>query len=902
MGSRWSYAVTHHDKSVGFVTRDITEDTDVIPLFTDTSGGTINTGMIDINARGGRYIKTVSGVTVIDHNDRIRIVMTDGLGSPTNYNQVFEVVSKIPIKTKGKGTILRLKLEGIERHLQKVKYIKPFYFATPKQALIDLVAYYQSQKTDDMPSLTIGVNELPDQGVHHFDWGVNEESVYNRIKELVDLQGSSGPAGGVLDFFDFRFTYSTTNVTTFVINVFSSGSPSSGSEVTINALNVNTGETDGGIDEAEGTIIGVWGANGAGTLPIDYSRFKARQILLPTNGDSLYAPYINGATYQPDSIVQLNGITFSTPIATAAIPPSSPWSILGTANHYGNTIQYSPWTSGKVNQWKNSGGDPLGTKGPYGACMFDGNVILNDDTTFRTWVDLKTTSTPSVFWAYGNSTSGYYDGLRVLVNGIGTGVFSGTDSNGRTFDFNIAEFSAADNDWRVKYDTFGDPSLDSMQCAVFDEAKIYMWNNPNVGSWTDITSGNNGSDCFHPYDSLVQTTSVHIDPDTELEYVGINNGSGIKAVYNWLPIDDWFRDIFADRTGKDYFQAGAWLGIRFPFPRNDINGGATNPGSIYGGGSQGTLVKEPSGIDAQNMHFTHNGFRGFNTTSSDVFESLDYGPLSSIDFFTKIIYSFTNLIGTFQLPKGNFKMRAWMFDKSDHVVFQDFVIGFNNEYQSISLPISGFQIYRGRRPRHLPFALNDLVPPKGIASDEQFEFRHIVGFCIGTLESYDDNGRYSAGSGGDFGVGIQNLLFLAGITGGLVGEQFRTLELWIDGLRFGKPLLYVTPAVTGTTLVKHPDFIQQPDIANFEQIKSIGDSELEKAKFKRTEYDVQTEISTDVKFGDFVLFNDDEIVQESDSGADTVRGVAKHIEYSITKPVDGSGGGLRRMRISRRFT
>ena len=905
MGSRWSYVVDHYSKANSWAQQNLGNSTtggavESLPLFTDVSGGEVNTAIIELSANKGHYIRPArageSGFpTKIEHNDRIRITMADGV-TVGGYDQVFEVVKKIPIKTKDGGTKLRIECQGIERHLQKVQYIKRFIFSTPKQALLDLVAYYQANKTTSMPSLTIGTNELPDTGVYNFDWGINEDTIYNRITELVDLMGDASGVGGVLDFFDFRFTYSGANVTDLVINVFSSGSPSSGSEVTIDANTVNTGDEAGGIDEAEGTLIAAWGSNDAGSLPIDYSRFKSKQMLLPTNSLSFYPQHQTG-TYPANSIVQKTGITYTTATSTSAVPPNSPWTVLTTVLSYGGSstsgsgIQYSPWTSGKVTLWKNSNANPLGTGSAFGPAMFDGNLVVNDDQTFRTWVDIETSGgAPSTDWTYDNSSSGYYDGFRVLVNGTGSGPFAGTDSNNNSYSFNIAEWSSVDQAFRVKYAPYGNNSLDSMQVAIFDSGKIKVWDNPTTGQWNEITSLDNGSDCFHPYDSIGQTTSVHIDPDTGNEYVGANNGSGVKTVYTWTPGTNWLENTFNARTSAAYYKSGAWLGVRWPFPRYDYGISGMNVGDIYGGGLQGTAVKEPSAIDTQNMHLTHNGYRGFNTASSDTLESEDYGQLSSIDFFMKIIFTETTL--NTKILRGNFKMRAWLFDKSDHVVFQDFVIQFNDNYEAITLPLDGFQIYRGRRPRYnlsiIP--LNDLIPPNGLAAAETFEWRHVVAFCVGTLQSYDDFGRYQGGLG-DFGV-----------TGGaLVGN--RKLELWMDGLRFTKPLLSVTDKITDASgdLVKTPEFYQMPEVFNYDQLDNILKSELQKLKFKKTEYDLTTEVKTDIPFGSFFFFTDDEIVDESDTADNKVKLVNKGTEYSITKPIDGKGGGLRRIRGARRF-
>lgn len=933
MGSHWSYGVTHYDKSNSWASQILKGTginyTDELPLFTDTSGGTINSATIIIDARNGRFIRDQrAGETLptkIDHNDRIRITMLDGVSIGSSYDRVFEVVRKIPIKTKGIGTQLRLECEGIERHIQKVKYTGRQIFTTPKKSLIELVAFYNENRTTDMPELLLGTNELPDSGVHHFDWGLNEETVYNRILELVDSQASAGSAGGVLDFFDFRIATSLANVTQMTIHVFSSGHTSASKpDVTVSATDVNTGETDGGIDEAEGTVIGAWGENGKGTLPTDYARFKARQQLMPTSTGSLFPEHDATITYPPLSIVQYLGATYWTPSTIGGtVPPSAPWKLLTPALYYGenninnygsaNSVpQYSPWTQGKKALWENCGSGASGST-PFGKGFFDGNIILNDETTFRTWVHYRTTdSTIPIQYTYGEiGASGYWDGLRVLVDvAVPSAPFNGTDPYGVSYAKNIAEYDRELGEWVVKYDAFGTGTLDSMQVAVLNESRTYVWNNPTVGSWNDVTTSNNGHDWAHPWSTFQNTTSLLVNSETGTQFGAPNNNSALMAKYTWQPLESWTLDFFAGRNTQDYYQAGAWLSIMWPFPTNSLQLIAEDVGDIYGGGVQGsTGPMQPTFIDAQNMTWTHNGYRGFNIvdgTASSI-EAEDYGQISSIDFLLKLKYEYTNAIGTYLLPKGNFQMRAWLIDRNDHVVFQDFSVPFNNETAAISLPLSGFQLYRGRRPRDLGFSLNDVFPPKGLPYDDIFEFHHIVAFCIGTAESYDTEKRYNAGIGGDLGVGIQDLLAFLSVVWSWATEINRSIEITIDALRFSKPLLAVTDSidaaapVNGITLVKTPDFLQHPDIGNYEQLKNIAKAELEKSQFKKTEYDITTEIRTDVEMGDYFYFEDDEIVDETDNGDNVVKLVAKHIEYSITKPIDGHGGALRRIRGSRRF-
>ena len=236
-------------------------------------------------------------------------------------------------------------------------------------------------------------------------------------------------------------------------------------------------------------------------------------------------------------------------------------------------------------------------------------------------------------------------------------------------------------------------------------------------------------------------------------------------------------------------------------------------------------------------------------------------------------------------------MRCGIIDLSDHVVYQDFVISHNDNWQPVKLPLSAFQIYRGRRPRFSSGFLGDAFPPKGIPSDEKFEWRNIKGIVIQTQESYDENGRYVAGKFGQDSYAA-------------IGEGTVSVELSLDALRFTKPLLVNTGEVS--TDPKEIDFLQRTDISNYEQLRMDALSELEKKKFPLIQYDVQTTGKFDINFGDSYFFEDDEIVYITDtlqSGETTskVKLVAKYIEYSITKPDNGEGGFTRRIRGARRF-
>ena len=130
------------------------------------------------------------------------------------------------------------------------------------------------------------------------------------------------------------------------------------------------------------------------------------------------------------------------------------------------------------------------------------------------------------------------------------------------------------------------------------------------------------------------------------------------------------------------------------------------------------------------------------------------------------------------------------------------------------------------------------------------------------------------------------------------------MDLYIDALRFTKPLLVNSGEVTDKP--KGTEFLQRIDIGNYELLKTDVLSELEKKQFANVQYDVQTTGRFDIDYGDSFFLEDDEIIyidSTLQSGETTTKAklVAKYIEYSITKPDNGEGGFLRRIRGVRRF-
>ena len=299
------------------------------------------------------------------------------------------------------------------------------------------------------------------------------------------------------------------------------------------------------------------------------------------------------------------------------------------------------------------------------------------------------------------------------------------------------------------------------------------------------------------------------------------------------------------------------------------------------------------------MHLTHDGERGFNNGLS----SEDFGQISGVSFMTKLWFLRKRAIDAgWEDVDGddgsNFKMRCVLVDTDDNVVTQDFVIPFNNTWTSITLPVSGFQIYRGREPRYNSSVVHDLFPPKGLDVQDIFIWRNVKMMSIFVLEPYDEYGRYHPGGSAKLG---SESVYDQTASIWKFGYSEKEIRLAVDALHFTKPLLVNTGNVTGRVI--DPDFIQRPDIGNYEQLKSDAEAEKQMKSFQHVEFDTTTTGRFDIGFGDYFNLQDEDIIPSNlQDSSNKIKLVAKRIEYSITKPLNGKGGFLRRIRGVRRFT
>ena len=912
MTSTWNYTVTHFDESNSWASTDITADVVSIPTATDTGSGEVNSARIILSADTGKFI---SKIPYIDQYDRIRIQIDDGIAATTNYDKYFDVIKILPSESKSQGTRIELFLMGLEHHLQKINYTKPHFSEGAFEVMKDIGDQYNISRGTQQPVLTghdnTSKNKLPNSTFqkNNYTYGDNEAPCYDRMEEVTDSLGAAVDEGGALDFYDYKFDY--TNHTTMDLKVFSSGNDISNPVEITNTTSVNVGETDAGVDNTTGSNVLAWGANEAGSLPVEFSRFNSGEIRY-----NLYPVYDSSLSYVEDQKILHNGNLYrakqsvptgQTPPGTASSPSSNTyWESRTKATEYGQ-YYISKWTN--VNGhliWKDSGIDPtdINSSSEIGPGFNDANVVVWDTSAdanwFRSWADVRVTGTlaPSTItgdstlkkYLYGNDT--FYRGFRVLIQGTpSSGVWNGNDSNGKAYANALVECISAGNAtdavWRVKY-----LPTNNLQCIVRHEGIPYKYNG---SAWVGGAASTEG-DCLHPYDEITTTEGVY---GTEFSST-VNNNSGIKVRYYWETIAGFVTNATQQHS------VGGWINLTFPFPHSIISQSAWATGQLYGGTKTSDAVCEPATLDIENMHLSPEGERGFNTVEAGGYSgSENLGPISSIDFAFKVHYQGSSLqnSGYDTLAEANFVMSCILVDSSDNMVKQDFIVPHNNQWLPYKLPVSGFTTYRGRKPR--ASIINSIIPPKEITINNQIEWRNIKQIIIQTAQSYDSDGRYVESSiEGNFYAQANTAVEQLGIPAvPTIGRDHRRLDLYLDAFRFTKPLLVNTGKQSSRNI--EADFIDKPEVYDYFQLKNIASAEKEKRQHRRVEFEVNTTGKFDINFGDFFEFYHPRLipraVRTNTSGDDYVKLVAKHIEYSITKPVDGKGGFLRKILGVRRF-
>ena len=879
--TEFSYTVQHLDSGVF-----ITDHVEQMEL-TEIGTGEVCSAKIRLNNFFGQFVNAPG--PVVDQYQRLRVILRDQFytASPAHeIDRVYDVITQIPIENSSEGDVYELECLSREHHLQKIHFAKQYYFADAFFVVKDIGDSYNVTKGSLNPLLEDhddttaggGGNDLPKFTANIYDFNIAEKYVYDGMKYVVDRLGNSVAGGGANDFFELFFKRGSTNDRIRML-AFSSGSrPGAGNELTISNADVNNEDpTEGGIDAVTGTLLGGWGSENLGSLPPDYSYFAGQLeafALIPT--------YISGVAYPAGSRVVVGTAKYQTNFGTALPPPLPPWFQIFARDVIGLSAEYSPWTNNKDSEWINSGSNPDPTvhglvppavgAHPFNLKgMWDANLVVVDRDRFRSWADHKSLNQLfNINYYYGLATSGAYRGQRVLVDGVGTGSFTGfTDA--------LIEYSGSA--WVLKKQF-----VNGEQCAVISLGRVYEL---IAGVWTDISTAYLSNDCFHIYTSLTNNAGFNSTVKSIGPTTTYGDTSAIDIQWDWTTIlGEPLTGLVVGGNTPNYYKAGAWLCLRFPFPHNTLNG-VSPLGYLYGNNAS---LKEPVTVDANNMHLTHSGFRDFNNSEAE-----DLGPLSSFNFLIKMTWllgpgGVDGLVG-----EGNMKMRCAIYDTEDNVMIHDFTIPFNDMWTQVSLPLAGFQIYRARTPLRFINTSQKFVVT-ALSIENRFTMRNIKQIVIQWQESYDEQGRYD---------GLRSRANIVNFASG--GGR---VILQVDGVHFGKPL-FTTTAVTQspvTTRLLEPPFLQLPFISNLIQLRQAVDSQLQIENFRHKQFEIRTDGVIDIDYGDSFFLQKAEMVSDNDPdtfgnpATNNIKLVAKKITYKISKPHQRPGKFERFITGVKRFT
>jgi len=572
-----------------------------------------------------------------------------------------------------------------------------------------------------------------------------------------------------------------------------------------------------------------------------------------------------------------------------------------------NFSHYSFWTDAKSIQWRSNGavtGGNIQEDPPTANSIkvWDSNQVKIDGTVRETWVDviaLNFASIPSGF----KRNSAVYRGFRVLVNGTGTSEFAGFDNDVIQWDgtqwiiFLIPEdenlVCVDDEGATYQFDSSGSTWTDittsteqanDVYHSVYNITNTQGHNKKNnglsggsgavitvsltLGVITDVTISNGGSGYTSNAVSILEGGTPILDGQIQLSQTSgvidgftiIGGGFGYSSTPTLTVTDDGgnfgqtcavtyeFRyekgDSISGFGTPSFYRQFAGVNFRVPYPFNANNGNTL--GEDYGDSDE--LV--PATFEAENMGLTSSGLSGFNNLEAE-----DLGPFDALTFFINHNWTFQIDGSGGLVQSGNFSYRCALYDIDDTVVVQDFVIAFNNLWESVSLPIAGFKTYKARAAWAFGNTGQNLFLQE-LEILNSFRWRNIKKIAIHWLGPYDDQGRFQP-------WGQKEFLFPSFISllTGLFVDGYN-IKLSIDSFQWSKPGLSLSPP--NTTRPLQPEFFYEPLITNKYQNDQANLAKLEITQFRHKEFEVTTVGRNDITFGDSFFLENSDLISDSD--------------------------------------
>lgn len=616
-------------------------------------------------------------------------------------------------------------------------------------------------------------------------------------------------------------------------------------------------------------------------------------------------------SYVQNDLVKNNKIAYKALIAhTSSVSNEPPNNAFWVRVHYPPTVDYSPETKNRAQDWINAlAGAKYANVNDGKTRIFDANIIIPDVLHPRTYVRFVGTDPASIPASLLIGGTRIPDAFKMLVinpatgEEIGSGEFAVNDPNGIPFAGNVAQYV--------------DLNLDGTG-TWFVFKKIQTAQDQEI---VDVDEGDSWvKEPCEGFGSFVDGNGVC--------NIGTRNTNWVKGSYqiiDFLDVSSIFGDLgvlvkFGHFVAERPFEC--LHRVKFDTINGRIDMGSKTILNTEGSTNSAIFIKsQPRIAPSVNQIFDWNDFIGLNfwslTPVSD--NAIPFGAVSVGEITNLPTFDFTNmnrapdgsrklfgpeiehyypiqsfaswieLITTFASgsllentidTKGDYSFGIFMIDRNDNTkVIDDITLGRTNDPIHMEGKLPGKQ-YKG--VPGIPLFFNAKQPD----TTDAFDPREFVVGGIFSKNSYDEQGRYKIRLNSFYGKS--------------------EIELAIDGWRKVKPLIITnldepnslpsrnieTQPVTNESVIRYP---QGKNLV-------LGLEKLFTFQRQNFKLDTSGRIKVDIRHGDPVYVTDPVMIDEAtDSISNTIKMVADKITRTFSKTPKGQGGIIEKYSLITRL-
>ena len=947
---------------------DISRYVQSIEKFTDVGTGEIASAIVTLRIPAGEFVsKTVADkIPEINKLDTLRLELNNGrTGSAKASYRRYMIADRVIPQINRFGRHLTLELLGREHFLQDVHYTGLHEFSSCESVLEAIAAAYIQNRGRLQPSVTLEAVGIPDHAYGTFEFS-SISSCYDAMMDVVSRLSLPAAQGGGGQFYTLRFEDDFTNLNTSTVLKLKCIVSPEGYTPSVPPVMPRSLTTTESREPREGNAVLVIGHPTAGTLPSEFATFRdaiEEFRSLP--------PWRSGQAYAKYAWVQSRGFQWQAlrDVAASSTRPvdGNNWRRSSLFHYLANWLypdryegtpaqqraavadvdkfSYSPWTKGKLDEWKGNCANPTSRTLATALRVRSTDLAIPDmntqiaDPGIRGWSDevhcrarsLADIPAALLYDTGGGQAVRYYRGLRVLVDpsrGALGRPFTGNDPNGVPYRNAIVQVSPS-GEWVVSRA----PNLFD-RVTVLNEAATYEYGQPpsttagrrrnrtkpsestttRGAAWRDISAALMANHNFHyPFrfeaaDGLVASRGdLSMSTGTSTHDFQDNSAVRISFVHREDSIFQSMIEKAAETVRSLYDGLTNLLGLTSSdetytddeedemYDRRFYNEGwyavlfrapfpmAKRTSSKQVGSVYGgtAALKNPV-LSQLNAGPTPSGYSGFGHADSE-----DLGPIHSFRFFLK--FDIRGAIVADWLGSGDLPFRLTIDDENRQLGSMDVKVRFQEETQLIEAVLSEFQPFIGRMPRG--FSWPEIAGR--IINSERYLPRAINLNRIQCIKAqcmlpFDDEGRYDPWNW------ERALRFLGSV---VLPADNATLDVEYDGIidapHFTKEARAIAKSDQATDYEIEAPPRRFPNITNTLQLKKIARSELSKTSHDQSYWSGRYEKTFSVRHGDQAYVDDKYIVggAADAAGRHKRKLVVKKVTYSLSQ-ASAAGGPI----------